>query len=696
MLFVIRCFLCILSLLLIIVPISKADEKVIHAVKIDKSLSPKIDGKLDDECWKKAGVTQGFIQVRPTYGEKPKEDTKVYIVYDEKKLYVGVECFKDDPNKVFASQTKRDSGFFHDDYVEVFLDTYHDHRNCYGFAVNCIGTQSDRRVANEGSIGGGGGPMDDPSKAWDCAWEAKTSKNSNSWIAEMAICFSELRFNKNCDGVWGINFWRGNMQFDEQDTWADVGDRQLAVSKFGHLDGLSLKDIDTSKKVEFKPYATIKPKIAPEYETKPDIGVDIRYPSSTITADFTINPDFGQIEADPERINLKDVEERLTEKRPFFQEGMELFQMPMELFYTRRVGINDLMFGAKAVGKLGGFNFALVDCQSNDVKEGDDTTKDETDNNYLVFRTQTDIGSNASVGVMAINKQKEEGYNRVGGVDFNIPLPLDGRFIAQYTKSWFPNKDDDAFIFSLKRRTRSLSFEIGGGDIGRNFEVESGYIPRTDRRGGNASIGYEYRRDAKIFKMVEGEASYERLENHDGIKTNESRRIELRADIYHFFMSVGPEWYQRTDDFDPNIIYTDRTVFFFTGFFPPKWVSIMCPTMIGKQEGKKTLFNGLGINIKPFQQLRLEAGMDRLDRKGDPLMLNRRFGVSYQFNQQMSIGSKIELTREGKRYIFAIYSWEFQPESNLFLVYTDDKEVGMKTERIFFFKVAYLLKFGLF
>ncbi len=695
MLFVKRYFLFALIVMLIIINNSRAEEKVVHAVRIDKTMAPKIDGKLDDECWKKASPIQGFIQFRPSYGEKPKEDTKIYVVYDEKRLYIGFECFKGDPSKVFASQTRRDSGFFNDDYVEVFIDTYHDHRNCYGFAVNYIGTQSDRRIANEGSMGGGG-PMNDPSKAWDCAWEAKTSKNNESWIAEIAICFSELRFNKNSDGVWGINFWRGNMQFDEQDTWADVGDRQLAVSKFGHLDGLSLKELDSSKSIELKPYATVKPKIAPEYETKPDVGIDIRYPSSTITADFTINPDFGQIEADPERINLKDIEERLTEKRPFFQEGMELFQMPMELFYTRRVGINDLSFGAKAVGKLGDFNFAIVDCQSNDVKEGDDSTNDETDNNYLVFRTQTDIGSNSSIGVMAINKQKAEGYNRVGGIDFNIPLPWDARFIAQYTKSWFPDKDDDAFVFNLKRRARSLSFEIGGIDIGRNFGVESGYIPRTNRKGGNLSIGYEYRRDAEIFKMLEGEARYERLENHDGVKTNESRRLEFRADIYHFFMSIGPEWYQWVDDFDPNMIYTDRTVFMFTGFFPPKWVSIMCPTMIGKQMGKRTIFTGSDINIKPFQQLRVEAGFDRLDRKGDPLMLNRRFGASYQFNQQMSIGGKVELTREGKKYIFVIYSWEFQPESNLFLVYTDNKEVGMKTERIFFFKVAYLLKFGLF
>ena len=690
------CFLFVLSFYIVfIVPISSAEERVIHATKIDQKQSPIIDGKLDDKCWKIAGKAQDFIQHEPTRGEKPKEETNVYVVYDKSKLYIAFENFKDDPSKVLGSQTKRDSEFFQDDFVEVFLDTYNDHRNCYSFAINCIGAQVDRRIANEGSIGGGD-PMNDPTRAWDCAWEGKASKNDNSWTAEMAIPFSEIRFNKKGDGTWGINFWRKNQQFEENDTWADVGDKQLCVSKFGHLDGLSLKDLDLSMKIEFKPYATVKPKITPKYETKADAGVDIRYPSSTITADFTINPDFGQLEADPARINLGDIEERLSEKRPFFQEGMELFQMPLELFYTRRVGINDLMYGAKAVGKLGDFNFALVDCQSDDSKESDDTTKDETQNNHFVFRTQTDIGSNSNIGVIAINKQKSDGYNRAGSVDCNITLPHDGRFIAQYARSWLPNKDDDAIVFSLKRHSRSFSFEVNGENIGRNFDVEPGYIPRIDRRGGQIFAGYEYKPKSKIFKMLRGETVYVRLENHDGIKTNERRKIAFMADIYKFFVTAEPEWYQHTSEENTDIVYTDRIIFFFMGFFPPKWVTIMAPTMIGKQEGKRTFFIGPRMTIMPFQQFKFDVGMDRFDKEGDPLMLNRRFSASYQFTQQMTVRSNVELTSDGKRYIFAVYSWEFRPESNLFLVYTDNKEEGKDTERIIFFKLAYLFKLKFF
>jgi len=696
--------LCFVFCLIVIIDVNKTlaqnNEKVIHAVKIEHNEVPKIDGKLDDECWKKSGITNDFIQFEPTLGDKPKEPTNVYILYDKEMLYVGFECLKSDPSKILATQTKRDSEFFQDDFVEVFLDTYHDHRNCYSFSINSIGTQVDRRISNEGSVGGGD-PMNDPSKAWDCAWEAKATKTDKGWTAEMAIPFSVLRFNKKGDGTWGINFWRANQEFRERDTWANVGNKQLCVSKYGCMDGLLVKDLAVKRTLKFKPYVTVKPKFEPERDIEPATGIDIRYPSSTITTDLTLYPDFGQIEADPARINLEDVEQILPEKRPFFQEGMELFQTPVQLFYTRRVGITDLKYGAKAVGKLGGFNLALVDCQSDDTKPksyiplAGEIIHDETKNNYLVLRTQTDIGSNSSVGIIGVNKQSADSYNRAGGIDCNVTLPYDMRLIGQFARSWFPDKSDNATFFSLKRGAKGLFFEIEGGDIGRDFNVESGYIPRLDRKGGKIETEYEYRPNGKIFKEISGGVSYERLYNHDGIKTNESRRIELRAGIADFFIECGPEWYQHTDDFDVNILYTNRTIFSFMGYFPPKWVTIMMPMMIGEQENKKTFFIGPGLTLKPLQQLKLDVGLDRVDREGDRLVLNRRFSASYQISRQMVVRSNLELTRDNTRYIFLLYSWEFRPESNLFLVYSDNKN-GDALERTIFFKISYLLNFSFF
>lgn len=688
----------------VFVHISVAEEenaKTIRAVRIEPGEAPVIDGKLDDKCWEKTDAVTDFIQFEPSLGNKPKEATKVSVLFDRENLYVGFECLKEKPDQVMGSQTRRDSFFFQDDYVEVFLDTYHDRRNCYGFAVNCLGTQVDRRIANEGSTGERG-PFGDRSRAWDCAWEAKAAKTDRGWSAEMAIPFSELRFKKKTGCVWGINFWRGNEEFDEGDTWSNVGEKELSVSRFGCLEGLTPEDLVVTRPLELKPYATVKPRISPEREVEPDAGLDIRYPSSTITADFTLNPDFAQVEADPEQINLEDVEQRFPEKRPFFQEGMELFQMPIELFYTRRAGIKDLLFGAKVAGKLGKNNIALLDCQSDDTieyEEGEvvEELDDETKNNHLVLRTQRDIGTNSSIGFIGVNKQKSEGdYNRTGGVDFNMALPADIRLIGQYAGSWLPDKSDDAFILSMNGQRKSLNYSLGYGDIGPDFSAEPGYIPRIDRKGFKGRIGYEYTREARIFRSLRGRIGYERLENHKGIRTNDEREINMSARISDFFFSPEFRWYYHVNEEDETIFYTDKTLGFFSGWFPPRWVSVRMESMYGKWEDADIFFIGPELSIIPTEKLRLEVGLQRMDwdKVGERLQLNRRLMVNYQFSHKMFFRTTFEKTRD-RQSIFALYAWEFRPENNFYIVYIDNKEMG-NIDRIIFVKISYLLKWNIF
>jgi hypothetical protein len=678
----------------------ESSDKIIQAVRIEPDKAPVIDGELDDECWKKADGVADFMQFEPDLGAPPRDLTKVYVLFDRERLYIGFECLKKDPDEVLGTEMKRDARFFQDDFVEVFLDTYRDRRNCYGFAVNCLGTQCDRRIANEGS-GRTGGPRGDRSRAWDCSWEAMAARTDSGWTAEMAIPFSELRFDKNGDGTWGINFWRGNEQFDEEDTWADVGEREYAVSRFGILTGLIPADLVVSRPIELKPYITVKPRISPERDVDTAAGIDVRYPASTITVDLTFNPDFAQIEADPARINLEDVEMRLAEKRPFFQEGMELFQTPMELFYTRRAGAKKLMYGAKAVGKLGPYNLALLDCQSDDTveldeeEEPEEEPEDETKNNYFVLRAQRDVGTNSSIGFLGVNKQKADGYNRAGAVDFNTNLPMDMKLMGQYARSWRPDKNDDAFNIKLDKRTRSLSFDLGCSSVGPDFEVESGFVPRTDRRGFGGGMRYEYSRDAKILRMLSVRTGYEWLQNHDGIKTNERIGLDLMARISDFFIAVEPGWYYHVSEDDESIFYTDRTISSFAGWFPPRWASVRCRTVVGKREGKDMFFIGPEVSITPLEKLRLEIEIERLDEEGARLMLNRRFSASYQFTHQMFLRASLEVTRDEQRNIFAVYGWEYRPENHFFLVYSDNKEWDT-VDRIIFVKLSYLLKWNIF
>ena len=183
--------------------------RVIEAVRAETP--PKIDGKLDDECWQKSAKTGELIQFEPQRGEPATQPTTIYVVYDANKLYVAFECFKTDMGNLAANQTRRDSFFFSDDHVEVLIDTFLDGRNCYAFALNPLGTQTDRRLINEGANRRTGQSRIGTAISWDCDWQGQAATATDKWTAEFAIPFAELRFSKGTEiATWGINFWRND------------------------------------------------------------------------------------------------------------------------------------------------------------------------------------------------------------------------------------------------------------------------------------------------------------------------------------------------------------------------------------------------------------------------------------------------------------------------------------------------------
>jgi hypothetical protein len=607
-----------------------------------------------------------------------------------------------------GSATRRDYYFFNDDYVELFLDTFHDKRNCYSFAVNVLSTQSDRRIANEGANQRDSGPGGD--RSWDCDWDGRAAKGEGKWTAEISIPFSELRFKKEPGAVWGINFWRSYECLDEEDSWADLGNQELAVSRFGELVGLPVEQLVTMRPLELKPYYVADPrkssdwdvtwKVARGEQKYYPIGLDVRYPFSSVTLDMTLNPDYAQIEADPERINLSDVPERFPEKRPFFQEGAELFRTPIDIFYTRK--IESPLLGLKLAGKVGNYNVALLDSQESGEEE-----VWSGGNNFFVFRTQRDLGEKSAVGILGVNKQKQSGYNRVIGMDTNTSLPKDIRLGAQYaltqSDDMKKNPDADAFSIECGREVSGLSFGSKYMDIGRDFEAEAGFVPdsRIDRRGGGAGIGYHKQFKRLFPRRIGGEMMFMRLYNHDGEITNQQIEISPMIGIWDFFLRPGFEWYRhRGMDEDADKEFTDKTVDFFGGFFPPKWGRLFMRAEIGTIEDKDTLFFGPEITINPSENLNLRTDIQWLKRD-DERTINRRYTIEYRFTQRMHFRASIENTRrnfetpdepKSADYIFVLYSWEFQPESNFYWVYTMNREEDEDTEHIVFIKLSYLMK----
>ena len=742
----------------------------IAAVETDSP--PKIDGKLDDSCWKQAAQTGDFIQFEPNSGEPATHKTRIYLLYDQNRLYVGFECFKSDMNVLAANSVQRDSFFFSDDHVEVLIDTYLDQRNCYAFALNPLSTQTDRRITNEGGNVRRNSSNVGSAISWDCDWSGYTAQYDDRWTAEFSIPFAELRFPKqNPDAAWGINFWRNDESRQEELSWVELGGRQYAVSQFGHLTGLPLGQLVTKRPLEVKPYGTLKPeKIGdqdPELNTS--AGIDVRYPFSSVTFDFTLNPDFAQIEADPDLVNLSDIPLRFPEKRPFFLEGNELFQTPVELFYSRRV--EDLVYGGKVVGKLSDYNFAFLSAQAgpenaafktksrfssdldremfitsdlrevfdrNDIslsdmasvavkdKEGKWLITDameekqytiieqgdrlnvydvDTDHlpadeyNYSVFRVQRELGNSSSIGLLGVNKQGQSLYDRASGIDARFRLPADVNLNLEYAREWRSGIEgddpisDDIIFAEFSRRANVFSFEARYIDIGENFDVETGFIPRTDRRGVEFTTRYN-KQYAGLVQRLRGEGVVDRLYNHAGELTNERYQIRGLIGVKSIFLFSGPEWYYHVDD--DGVAYTDRVLNFFTGWFPPKWVRVRNFGTIGIRDDKNTFFIRPEITIRPTAKLDLELTLQRLVEDGVLEQWTRRFAINYQFAQRMFFRSSAEFTIDDERRIFGLFAYEYLPESTFFLVYNNNREKDGETEQIVFVKLAHLLKVGLF
>ena len=169
--------------------------RVIKAKWLDTP--PVIDGDLSDGVWEQAEIADNFYRVEGAHGVPAELGTKAMVMYDENTLYVGLHCDEPNMKALRETQTRRDAPVWRDDTVQVLLDTYHDQRNCYVLAVNTLGTQMDAKISNESNF----------DQAWDADWDAKIQKNGNHWTAEMAIPFSELRFDPEAT-TWGINFVR--------------------------------------------------------------------------------------------------------------------------------------------------------------------------------------------------------------------------------------------------------------------------------------------------------------------------------------------------------------------------------------------------------------------------------------------------------------------------------------------------------
>lgn len=301
--------------------------------------SPEIDGKLDDDAWSQVEWGGDYIQREPNENTTPTQKTAFKILYDDKFLYIGARCYDTEPDKIVRRMSRRDG--FEGDWVEFNIDSYHDLRTAFSFTISASGVKGDEFISNDG------GNWD---SNWNPIWYSDVNIDEEGWTAELKIPFSQLRYGNKEAHIWGFQSTRRDFRMEERSLWQPVPQGiNTWVSEFGEIHGLD--GIKPQKQIEIQPYLVLQQDIYEKEEGNPyrdgsdfsiNGGVDGRIGvTSDLVLDFTVNPDFGQVEADPAALRLDGFEVFFQERRPFFVENRNLFDGGFNggnLFYSRRIG----------------------------------------------------------------------------------------------------------------------------------------------------------------------------------------------------------------------------------------------------------------------------------------------------------------------------------------------------------------------
>ncbi|MFK7848695.1 MAG: DUF5916 domain-containing protein [Rhodothermales bacterium] len=489
-----------------------SDEGVMAASFLEGAIA--LDGILDETSWQQAVAISDFRQHEPVDGLPATQKTEVRVLYGSNSLYVGAILHDEDPSAIESTLGRRDD-YNRADWFLVSLDAYFDKRTAYTFGVNAAGVQFDAiqsGSSNGPSRGGGGSNAPrgmDPS--WDAIWYANVQRTGEGWAVEMRIPYSMLRFSDAAIQTWGIHFTRRNPRLGEQTEWPHVPrtERDNLIARFGKLEGI--KNVKPRRNIQISPY-TVAGLYTKENEDIVgqrassrtfDVGGDLKMGlGPNITLDATINPDFGQVDADPAVLNLTAFEIFFEERRPFFVEGINIYEFSLGrggLLYTRRIGADAPIIGAtKISGRTGsGLSFGVLGAATGD--------RFNPTRGYAVARVSQQIGTYSKIGGIftlfdGANGDDLHLQSLVAGADWDLRL-LDNRygiegFLALSDRNWTDTaiETETGIAANLEVRKRQGDWDgFAGIDIfGDTFNPnEAGQLGQNNYVSLKARVGHE-------------------------------------------------------------------------------------------------------------------------------------------------------------------------------------------------------------
>ncbi|MCS6885015.1 MAG: DUF5916 domain-containing protein [Acidobacteriota bacterium] len=462
--------------------IEAASSFTLRARRIDEAI--KIDGKLDEPIWSTAERLETFYQREPVEGNPASEKTEVSVVYDTKYIYIGVHAYDSEPHKLNARELSRDSNFGNDDKIDILLDTYGDRRNAFLFTVNPLGTQCDQLITDDGR---------QSNVSWDGLWFSEAHRNDKGYSVEIAVPLTTLRYAEGLDS-WGFNVSR-TIRRKNEEVLAASWKRTLGllrISQAGQLTGLS--EIKRPRLFDIKPYVAggVRQNVQDgrgEIRSGLFVGAGIEVAriglTPSLTAEITINPDFGQAEVDTQVVNFTRFSVFFPERREFFLENIGFFNFGRiavnQMFFSRRIGLTEdgrplpIDYGVKLTGKIGRYNVGILQVQTRRIAGL------LPEQHYTVARVRRDIFKSSSVGAIFVNRQGGR-YNRGYGIDTQLDLSKFWRISGFLAATATPGVKSDSFTGRISSDYRDNYFSLTAvyEEIGRNFNPELGFTFRKD------------------------------------------------------------------------------------------------------------------------------------------------------------------------------------------------------------------------
>ncbi len=469
----------------------------VRAVRLTTPL--RIDGRLDEEIYAQVPAMSDFIQNDPEEDAPATEKSEFWVFFDADNVYVVAKLSESQPDRLIANEMRRDNhGIFQNDQIAFTFDTFYDRRNGVFFEVSAAGGRMDGQFTNERS----------PNMDWNPIWEVKTGRFEGGWTVEAAVPFKSLRYKAGTSQVWGFQARRLNKWKNERSFLTPI---PASVGPGGHFRSslaATLVGIEAppgSKNLEIKPYVTssvttdttVQPAVRNDPEG--DFGVDLKYGlTQSLTADFTYNTDFAQVEADEQQVNLTRFSLFFPEKREFFLENAGTFgfggastraggsDTPL-MFYSRRIGLSagreiPLWGGGRLTGRAGRFTLGGINVQSKDEPaSGFGAT------NFTVMRVRRDILGKSNVGAIFTQRSRTitgAGDNQAYGLDaqFSFRADLVANAYWARTTTTGVTDDDSSYRAQFDFTGDRYGLQVDHLMVGAHFDPQIGFVRRRDMR----------------------------------------------------------------------------------------------------------------------------------------------------------------------------------------------------------------------